>query len=63
MSILTKFTTEGTILDGTLNGSKPKAALKDAATMSINNSFAKGQYQGALDADALRRAQDLTGNS
>jgi len=63
MSILKKFQEQGTLLDGTLNGGKPLAALKDPATIPINNTFRNGEYDVALpDGVQTSRATDTTGN-
>jgi hypothetical protein len=63
MSILQKFQEQGTLLDGTLNGGKPLAALKDPSTLPINNTFRNGEYDTALpDGVQTSRATDVTGN-
>lgn len=60
MALLDKFETNGSTLNP-LKGTQPEAALKDAATLPVNDSFSKGKYQSyILDTD---RATDLTGNS
>lgn len=63
MSILQKFNQQGTLLDGNLNGGRPSAALKDAGTLPINNTFRNGEYDTALpDGVEPTRATDVTGN-
>ena len=63
MSILKKFQEQGTLLDGTLNGGKPLAALKDPATRPINTTFKNGEYDASLpDGVQTSRATDVTGN-
>ena len=63
MSILQKFNQQGTLLDGSINGSRPTAALRDPATLPINNTFRFGEYDTALpDGIETTRATDITGN-
>jgi hypothetical protein len=63
MSILQKFNRQGTLLDGSMNGGRPSAALKDPATLPINNTFRNGEYDTALpDGVETSRASDITGN-
>ena len=43
MSLYKKLTEKGTLLDGSLNGGRPKAALKDPSTLPINDTFRVGE--------------------
>jgi len=44
MSIISKFTEDGSIFDGDLNGSLPTGPLTDGTTLPINTTFKNGQY-------------------
>jgi len=66
MSLIKIFDEQGTLLDGELNGSKPKAALNNTSKPFINNTFSKGEYlnnlPGDIDVqDEINRAKDITG--
>tara|TARA_B110000977_G_scaffold55626_1_gene75820 strand:+ start:370 stop:570 length:201 start_codon:yes stop_codon:yes gene_type:complete len=65
MSLIKKFETEGTLLDGELNGSRPKAPMNNTGKAFINGTFDKGEYLNNLpndiDTDVERsRAADAT---
>lgn len=63
MSLYKRLTEKGTLLDGSLNGGRPKAALKDPSTLPINDTFRVGEYDTALpDGVDVSRATDVTGN-
>lgn len=60
MALRDKFETEGSDLNP-LKGTLPKAALKDAGTVNLNDTFGKGRYQDyVLDTE---KAIDLTGGA
>ena len=66
MSLIKIFEERGTLLDGELNGSKPKAALNSTSKPFINNTFSKGEYLNNLPGDIdvpneIDRARDITG--
>jgi hypothetical protein len=59
MPLLNKLETEGSQLTP-LNGNKPKASLKSAGTIPVNNTFSKGTYIDFVS--GAPRATDTTGN-
>ena len=59
MPLLNKLETEGTVLTP-LNGNKPTAPLKGAATIPVNDTFSKGTYVDYVS--DTPRAVDTTGN-
>ena len=66
MSLIQKFEEDGTLLDGSLNGAKPKVALNNTGKPFINDTFSKGEYLNNLPGDIdvpseINRAKDITG--
>lgn len=66
MSLIKKFETEGTLLDGELNGAKPKVPMNNTGKPFINDTFNKGEYLNNLPGDIdvpseIDRARDITG--
>jgi hypothetical protein len=65
MSLIQKFTEDGSFFEAAPDGAKPRGPLKAPGILSINNTFQNGEYlnnlPGDIDTpDEIARAQDAT---